>query len=353
MVWSFPTPQETLQRTQAQMDTELKNGDSRVRWSVESVMAKVIAMAVQEILTFVKNVARNILTSTADEEHLPRHASEWGITRKPATAATGSVTFTGTNGAIIPAGRILKRSDDREFVLAADVTITAGTGTGLVTATSSGAAGNAPAATKLSLTSPAAGVSSEAVVSAPGITGGNDIEDVEAWRGRILERKRRPPHGGDADDYVIWVKQVPGVTRAWPFPNRYGRGTVGVAIVMDNKIGTIIPSPTEVAITQAHINSVRPVTAEVTVFAPTAVPLNFTINISPNTLATREAIKAELADLITREAIPGGTLYLSRIREAISVAAGEFDNVLVSPSANVVSGFGQLTTLGSITFGGI
>ena len=39
--------------------------------------------------------------------------------------------------------------------------------------------------------------------------------------GRILERIRRPPHGGDSDDYVAWAK-VPGVTRAW-CAQRHGR----------------------------------------------------------------------------------------------------------------------------------
>jgi uncharacterized phage protein gp47/JayE len=45
-----------------------------------------------------------------------------------------------------------------------------------------------------------------------------------------------------------------------------------------------------------------------------------------------------------------GTVLLSRMREAISVAAGETDNHLVAPTANVVAGVGQLPTFGSIVW---
>jgi uncharacterized phage protein gp47/JayE len=132
-----------------------------------------------------------------------------------------------------------------------------------------------------------------------------------------------------------------------------GLGSVYLLFVMDEKEGSIIPSPLEVAEVQSHIDNVRPVTADVTVAAPTAVPLNLSIQINPNSIAVQQAIAAELADLIRRESVPGGTLLLSHIREAISVAAGEADHILLSPSANVARAFGEITTLGTITFAGI
>lgn len=124
---------------------------------------------------------------------------------------------------------------------------------------------------------------------------------------------------------------------------------------MDNKSATIIPSAGEVSAVQNYISapSRKPATAEVTIISPTAVPMNLEIHISPSTIAIKSAIEEELKDLIQREAIPGGTLYKSRINEAISLAKGEFDHILISPSANVVRGFGEITTLGTITWGTI
>ncbi len=88
-----------------------------------------------------------------------------------------------------------------------------------------------------------------------------------------------------------------------------------------------------------------------TVVAPIAVPLNFTISgLNPSNQTVKDAIAAELADLLAREAAPGGTILISHIREAISVAAGEYDHVLTSPSANVTHTTGQIAVMGTITW---
>jgi len=72
--------------------------------------------------------------------------------------------------------------------------------------------------------------------------------------------------------------------------------------------------------------------------------------LAPDTEAVRAAVAAELADLIRREAEPEGGLYLSHIREAISLAAGEVDHALVSPVADVAAGTGEIITMGAITW---
>jgi uncharacterized phage protein gp47/JayE len=93
-----------------------------------------------------------------------------------------------------------------------------------------------------------------------------------------------------------------------------------------------------VAAVKAYIEdpSRRPVTADLYVVAPTPVTLNFNIQLTPNTASVKAAVEASLRDLLLREAAPGVTLLISHIREAISVAAGETDNVLISPTTNQV-----------------
>ena len=101
---------------------------------------------------------------------------------------------------------------------------------------------------------------------------------------------------------------------------------------------------------QAYIGDRKPVTAAVTVLAPTAVALSMTIALTPNTLAVRTAVEAQLTDLLKREAKPGGTILISKLREAISVAAGENNHVLSVPSADVAHSTGQMPVLGTITW---
>jgi uncharacterized phage protein gp47/JayE len=62
------------------------------------------------------------------------------------------------------------------------------------------------------------------------------------------------------------------------------------------------------------------------------------------------AVAAELADLLRREAEPGGTILVSHLREAISIAVGETNHVLSSPAADVTHATGQIATLGTITW---
>lgn len=181
------------------------------------------------------------------------------------------------------------------------------------------------------------------------VSGGADIEADDDLRDRLLARIQAPPHGGNAADYEAWALQVPGVTRAWVYRHHMGAGTVGLAFVCDGRTD-IVPTGAEVAAMAAHIDTLRPVTATVVVFAPVAAPLALTIRLNPDSAATRAAVSAELRDFLAREAVPGGTLYLSRLREAISQAAGEYRHELVAPAADVVSPAGRIATLGVITW---
>jgi uncharacterized phage protein gp47/JayE len=294
-------------------------------------------------------LSRQLIYDTADGEMLERWASIWGITRKPATQAVGSVTFTGSTGATVLAGSVLSAYDGVLYEVDADVTLSAGTAVAAITAVDAGLAGNRLTGQTLTLQSPVAGVNAGAVAGA--LTGGADLETDDALRGRLLARIKQPPQGGAKLDYEAWALAVPGVTRAWVYPLELGAGTVTVRFMMDDTYANGIPLSGDVTAVAAYIDPLRPVTAAVTVVAPVAVPLNFTIaGLNPATAAVRAAVIQELTDLIEREASPGGTIPLSHIREAISIAAGEYDHSLTTPSANVTNTAGNITTMGTVTW---
>jgi uncharacterized phage protein gp47/JayE len=280
---------------------------------------------------------------------LVRWAALWGLVRKAATFAAGSASVTGTNGTVIPINTVLQRADEAQYQTTAAATIAAGTATLLVRAVVAGAAGNSATGTKLSFVEPVGGAASTATVLTPGVLDGADVETDDALRARVVARMQQPPMGGAKADYVTWALEVPGVTRAWVYPLEDGPGTVVVRFVRDND-ASIIPSSGEVADVQDHIDAVRPVTATVNVEAPTALALNANISVTPDTTAVRAAINAELADFLRRETSPGGRVYISRPREVVSSAAGEFDSAVVSPAADVVSSTSQIVTLGTTTW---
>lgn len=352
MTYNRQTPDQILQATQVELDGVLEGADARLRRSAENVLSKVMVMSSYDAYGFIEWVFRQIHPLTADEDILEQnHATLRGITRKAATAASGSVTLTGTSGAIIPAGTVLARADGIEYTVDEAVAIAAGSAVANVTASDAGAGGNTAASSKLNLSSPIAGVSSAATVTANGLIGGTDIEDTEALRKRVVQAWQAPAQGGADHDYERWALEVPGVTRAWVYRAQQGIGTVTVIIVMDDKPDTIIPTEAEAALVKDYIDPLRTASAKgLYVIPPTPVPVDFTIQLSPNSAAVQAAVTAELKEFFAREAEPGSTLYVSRMREVISAATGEFDHVLVSPAANVLRSFGEISTLGNLTF---
>ena len=348
MPFSRPTLNEIITRTRA--DAQSRLSAEQMRRSDAEVYARLMSGASHELHGHLAYIATQGIYDTAESEILDRWASIWLKTpRKAAAAASGEVAFTGFNGTVIPVGTVLVRADGAEFTTTAEVTIATGTATANVEASTAGQAGNTVAGTQLAMAAPVAGVDSTVTVAAGGITQGADIEDDSSLRERLIARIQQPPHGGAAHDYVAWALEVPGVTRAWVYAQELGVGTVTVRFVRDDDASPI-PDAAEVLAVQTYIDERRPVTADVTVAAPVAVPLDFSLSVTPNTQSVRDAVAAELTDLLTREAAPGATVLLSHVREAISIAAGEQNYVMTTPAADVTHSTGEMAVLGTITW---
>lgn len=351
-MFTRPTLSELVTRIQQDLQTRLVLTGPVLRNSVIAVTARVLAGAVHGLYGYVTFLSAQLFPDTSVTSYLERQASVFGITRLAATYATGTATATGVNGIVVPGGSVLQRADGATYVTAADVTISSGSATATVTAQVAGENGNLDAASALTFGSPIAGVNAQATVTSGGLAGGADQETDDALRARVEARLQSPPQGGSAADYVTWALSVGGVTRAWVYPEELGAGSVTVRFVRDNDgIGsTIIPSSPEVAAVQAVINALRPVTATVTVVAPVADAVNFTLHLAADTTDTRAAVIAELTDLLMRAGSPGGTILLSAIRTAIGIATSPGDFTLASPSADSTHSTGHIPIMGTVTF---
>ena len=348
MPFNRPTLKDIIARIVSDIETRLNI--KLLIHSILRIVATAYAGAVHLLHGHIEWASKQLFVDTADDENVEKRAAEYGLTRIPASFATGNVTFSGTNGIIILAGTELQDENGVRFVTDADVTITAGTATAAVTAANAGVSGNVAAGLTLTLVVPIAGVMSQATVAVNGIAAGVDLETTASLVARTLDRMQQPPHGGASFDYVTWAKQVAGVTRAFVYPGQFGLGTVGVAILADQLPGGPVAPTQLVDDTQDYIDGVRPVTADVTVWTPIAEPMAVSVHIVPDTAAIRAAVTASLADLLRREAEPGKTILLSKIREAVSVAAGENDNTVTVPNANFTVAANKIATLGVITW---
>ena len=349
MPFSRPSLQEIVERVKQDIENRLETAGATLRVSFISVLSRVIAGAVHLLHGHIQFFSKQIFVDQAEVEYLERQASIWGLTRNQATFAEGDVTVTGTSGTLIPAGTIFARSDGLEYESTDNTTIVSGTATVHVIGSEAGADYNTESGVVLTFQTPISGANPEATVTAGEILGGDDAESDEDLRERLLARIQEPPAGGNAADYERWALEVAGVTRAWVEPSIEGEGTVGVYFVKDDE-DPIIPTAADVTAVSAYIVSVRPVTALPIIIAPTADPIDFTIELDPDTTDVRVAVTGELFDLIQRDSSPGGLIYLSRMNEAISIAAGESDHTLFAPTANFQSASGYIATLGTVTW---
>lgn len=282
-------------------------------------------------------IVRQIFPDTADEENLLRHCDVSGIKRKAATAAGGTVAATGPAGRIFPAGLTLAHADGRMYITTAAVTLDAmGQAQVPVSAVLPGLAGNLAVGQPLTFQSPPLGLPGDVVV-ASAITGGTDIESLDALLARLLELIRRPPAGGNKYDFKRWALEVPGVTAAYVYPLRRGLGTVDTVIVANDGI----PSPAVIAAAQAHVDDVRPVTAKnALVLAATLKLQDITVQLLAGPGQTIAGLTSKVQACVASYFAtlqPGDPLIVSKLLGQITNLPGVADAKISAPTGNVVA----------------
>lgn len=366
-MFQIPTLSDLLQRARMAFRTYLPGSDAWVWPNNIYASAKVVAGMASEVFGFASYISRMIFASTApDIETLRLHGAEYGIPQLPAAPAGGNVTFTAAAAITVDTGATLQRADGTTYLVTAGGLLTgAGTLQVPVTASADGANANAPEGTPLEIQTGLTG-SATAAVGGGDIVSGANLEDIESYRQRILFRKRNPPHGGSAADYVIWARQVSGVSRVFVERLWNGGGTVRVFVFMDGLYPNGIPSLAAIQRVQDYILTVCPAGVIFTAAAPTPHVVNISIsNLVPNTLATQEAVLSELRAAFLRLGRVSGTdtqhggmpflatpakFSLSWIYQAVANAAGVESADIVTPTGDVNLATGETAVLGTVTF---
>lgn len=353
MSFQRPTLSDLIDRIRADLSSRILGSSTALRRSTIGVLAIVWGGAVYLLYGFLAWIAAQVMPDTAEAEYAVRWASIKGLTQIAATFEEGTVTFpTTSDPQTIPTDTLMQSNDGMQYRATGDAVSAAGECVVSVICLTAGNDGQRDVDDQITLLSPIAAINSSGAWTETTVTG-TDEETIEALQARMLLAFRTPPQGGAKVDYIQWAEQIAGVTRVWVFPLWLGAGTVGLTFVRDDD-GTgaaIIPDAGEVAAVQAYVTgpTFAPVTANVTTFAPTAVVQNFTIHLVPSTDALKTLVEAALTNLIFREAVPGGTMYLSHQLAAIAsvLGAGTFT---LTAGADQVFANNQIGIMGTITW---
>jgi uncharacterized phage protein gp47/JayE len=329
MPWTTPSLRTVREMVRNDVTAAL-SGAVLVANSVLRVMSDAMAGLAHLVLRYIDWLSLQLLPDTAEQEWLDRHGDIWLVNsdgstgRKSATFAVGTVTATGLEGYVIPAGTQLTTLGVN-YETTADTTIGAGPTPVPVRALTAGAIGNQDEGTTIDFMAPIAGIDAQATVVT--LAGGADTESDDQLRARILFRIRNPPMGGDQNDYVAWALSIPGVTRAWAAPEM-GIGTMTVRFMMDELRATNtppgMPTPDDVQAVHDYMDTVRPVTVK-DFFVETPIPFYYTItisNLSEDTPDVRARILQSIQDMEYLKSKPGQTMYRTWVEEAISSAVG-------------------------------
>ncbi|WP_043838856.1 baseplate J/gp47 family protein [Muricoccus aerilatus] len=370
MPFARPGLSELIRQALADLAQAL-NVPAVLRWRPEWAMGRALAGVAQGLYGYLDWIARQAVPATSTGEFRAAWAALRGVFPREASFAAGPAAFVGTPGAILPAGTPVRRADgSAAYVTSADATAALdGTTSVQLTASTSGPAANAPAGIALVLGAAVPGITSAGAAAGP-LRGGADAEDVDSdgFLTRMLLAYAEPAQGGAPRDYLDWVYEVPGVTRAWVQPNGMGAGTVIVRFMMDEanaEDGGFPQGTNGVAAAEAraaaatgdqlavadHLYPLRPTTALVYAVAPTPYPVNVTV---ANLLGLTPAIRAAAADkiraMLLERAVPGGTIYPNEFSTAIDSVPGVTVFTLLEPTLPVLPPVGGLVTLGSLNF---
>ena len=325
--------------------------------SVINVLINVWVVLVYGLYQSLSFLSRQLFWRTATSEYLTKIGEAHGLENPddlPATAANGYVRLVGV-GAVVPSGTILQREDGVQYQTMSEIAVVAPYSTVQVYCLSAGETGNLDENSSL-FAAETITLLETIEVDSGGIGGGSDLETVEEYRERLRlwitgDRtfRNRDWWINKIKAYGSLINQV-FVIRAQVIAGDY----LPMKIIFTTTNPAIIPTLSDVSALQNYVDNLGYDDMVVDVVQPTQKTIAMAIAISPNTTAVQDAIRDEIKDLFDREGVPGNTIPLSRITEAISAAAGEYANELITPTSDIdlqaTGGVYEVPVLGIITF---
>ena len=271
-------------------------------------------------------------------EWLDYHAQMRGISRRPATASSGTLQLTVTKNTNIPEGsQFSTASVDGQPSVVFETTqgkfnLPEGTTEVPVKCMQTGTAGNVIAGTVIFKLSQLSGVT--AVTNPEAITGGTEEEDDDSLRARIvsLDQSQSVSYVGSVADYKRWSLEVPGVGGVTVIPAQDDSGLVTLVITDSNgdpaneeicqNVYDYIMSPAdpELRLTAPNV--------KLSVIPPTITELSISATVEVGTGSSLEAIKnafIEAVQVYLDTARSDGEVRYTQIGKILAGISGVYD----------------------------
>lgn len=264
------------------------------------------AYKLAEVYFILNNFINLVLVDTAVGEYLDRIVATHGITRKAATKAIRKIE---TNGQVDIGTRW--GLEDTTYVVIEKISNTEYK----AECEQYGEIGNVYSGELENIDN----ISGITAILTDIITSGDEEETDDNLRARFYKLVQAPSTSGNADNYVQWALEVPGVGDAKVFPLWNGPGTVKVLIVDSNMD---IDETLEQKVYD-YIETVRPIGATVTVDSPVGIGIDVSADIVLDGSRTLNEVKNDFANSFAE--------YLKEtVFEIYSVSYARIGSILLS-----------------------
>lgn len=327
--------EEILGKMLGSMPDDIDKSQGQHPYNFAAPTAMIISEMCQQTLP---QIIKLIWPMSAFGVWLDYHAAARGMSRRPATAAAGSLCLTVKAGTAVPAGSEFSTAstDSQPSVVfrttEAAFSANSGTITVPVECTQVGQGGNVIAQTVVLKITPLDGVT--AVTNPEPITGGTEAEGDESLRSRLMENDRNKSisYVGSIADYRRWALEVPGVGSVTVIPATDDSGLVTVVITDGNG------DPANETLCESVYNHImspddpyQRLTApnvKLSVIAPTATPLAITATVELQEGYVLTTVKAAFITAVQNyldTARTDGEVKRSKIGELLGAIAGVYD----------------------------
>lgn len=297
-------------------------------------------------------VARQCFPQTATGEYLDRHAQLRGLSRRAAVRAEGTLCFfvdeALSTDLTIGAGTVCMTAGLVRFETTQEGTLAAGETQVSIPARAveTGSSGNVAAGTILSMAVAPVGVSR--VVNPEPFAGGEDEEEDDALRERVLESFQRLPNGANAAFYQQGALSFAQVAAASVIPRPRGRGTVDVVIATQSGL----PDEELIAQVQAWCESRREIAVDVQVRAPAIKTVEVAVRVKAAENADAQRVRAEVAAALANwfnGTRLGKDVLLAELGRVVYSVDGVANYAITAPAGDVVVAVDELPQAQTLT----
>jgi len=313
--FAVPTLEEAIARVAGDLQATLAGTDPFAPGSDEWALSRVVGGVNYLQHGFLEAILRELFVGSASQQNLERIGGIWGVLRNQPTGSRYEISATSSDATTVPAATLLTSASGVEFETDAEVVFTgAETKTITITSNDTGTDCNLDVGAALTFAAAIPDMDAEATVSSE-VEAAADLEDLEAYRSRILHAIQNRAQGGALADYVGWALDVDGVTRAWADSPSWGK----VRVVFEG-------APSGATVEAGIVSSGKPVTAILIIVQGTGYQVSLDLQVKretgydAGTVTTN--IEAALTALFDRQGAPSTTIRNSELRQAVANAAG-------------------------------